>query len=155
MEMQKNLFVNYSQIGFIVQLRVDQPCRPISVRLMLTKLLFTIITIVIVLLVYSARFRQSARKAYQERAVSSKPNKMTRWVLYSFAGIIALTSCAFFIYKWQLDNTVVSIRVISGSVDNTTTYKALQKDIKGRTFTTLDGRLVTLGESDRIELLKD
>lgn len=80
---------------------------------------------------------------------------MTRWVLYSFAGIIALTSCAFFIYKWQLDNTVVSIRVISGSVDNTTTYKALQKDIKGRTFTTLDGRLVTLGESDRIELLKD
>ena len=122
---------------------------------MLTKLLFTILTIVIVLMVYSARFRQSAKLAYQARTASSGPNKTTRWVLYSFAGIIALTSCAFFVYKWQLDNAVVSIRVISGSVEDATTYKALQKNIKGRTFTTLDGRLVTLGESDRIELLKD
>ena len=122
---------------------------------MLTKLLFTIIVIVSVLLVYSARFRQSANVIQRTKSDTNKPNRTTRIVLYAFAGMIALTSCAFFVYKWRIDNTVVSIRVLSGSSENATTYKALQKDIKGRTFTTLDGRLVTIGEADRIELLKD
>ncbi len=134
---------------------ISRPPCAFLIRLMLTKFLFTIIAIVVVLLVYSASFRKKAHTVYKAKTNSRKPNKVTRAVLYSCVVAIAVASSAIFFYKWQVDNTIVSIRVISGIAENATTYKALRKDIKGRTFTTLDGRLVTLGESDRVEILKD
>ena len=121
---------------------------------MLTKILFTVAVIVVVLLVYQARFRpvsQAVQKAKSEVAFQHKP---ARWVVYTVAGILALTSGVVYFFKWQSDNTIMTIRVISSQQEEPYTYKARQKDVKGRTFTTLDGRVVTLGDADRIELLE-
>ncbi len=121
---------------------------------MLTKILFTVAVIVVVLLVYQARFRpvsEAVKKAKAEPLFAHKPSK---WVVYTVVGILAISSGIVYYFKWQSDNTVLTIRVISSQQEQPFTYKARQKDIKGRTFTTLDGRIVKLGDAERIELLE-
>ena len=60
-------------------------------------------------------------------------------------------SVTVFIVSYQSDNKIINILVIAED-GMSTLYQAKQKSIKGRRFVTLDGRQVTLGESDRIEI---
>ena len=122
---------------------------------MLTKILFTVIVIVIVLLVYQTRFRPVARTVQRIRPGDSTFVKPSKWVIYSVVFVLALASGVVYFFKWRADNTVLTIHVITTEQESPAIYKALQKDVKGRTFTTLDGRLVTLGDSDRIEILEE
>lgn len=122
---------------------------------MLTKILFTIAVIVVVLLVYQARFRPVSQAVQKAKHNTAFPNKPSKWVVYTVAGILAVSSGVVYFFKWQSDNTILTIRVINAQQEEPFSYKARQKDIKGRTFTTLDGRVVTLGASDRIELIDD
>lgn len=122
---------------------------------MLTKILFTIAVIVVVLLVYQARFRPVSQAVQKAKSDPIFPQKPSKWVVYTVAGILAVASGVVYFFKWQSDNTVLTIRVISAQQEQPFTYKARQKDFKGRTFTTLDGRVVTLGDSERIELLEE
>ncbi len=122
---------------------------------MLTKILFTIVVIIVVLLVYQARFRpvsQAVKKAKNEVIL---PHKTSKWVLYTVAGILAASSGVVYYFKWQADNSILTIRVINAQQEQPSSYQARQKDIKGRTFTTVDGRMVTLGDADRIELIDE
>ena len=122
---------------------------------MLTKILFTVAVIVVVLLVYQARFRPVSEAVQKVKSDPLFPQKPAKWVVYTVAGILAASSGVVYYFKWQSDNTILTIRVISSQQEQPFTYKARQKDIKGRTFTTLDGRVVTLGDAERIELLEE
>ncbi len=122
---------------------------------MLTKILFTVIVIVIVLLVYQTRFKPVARTVQKMRPGDSTFVKPSKWVIYSVVFVLALASGVVYFFKWQNDNSIITIHVVSVDREEPAIYKALQKNIKGRTFTTLDGRIVTLGDSDRIEILGD
>ena len=122
---------------------------------MLTKILFTIAVIIVVLFVYQARFKATIQPNKRVKTPEPSSFKPSKWLIYSIAGVLAVASGVVYFFKWQADNTVINIRVVSTQEEQATTYKARQKDIKGRTFTTLDGRLVTLGGADRIELLED
>lgn len=122
---------------------------------MLTKVLFTAVVIIVVLLVYQSRFRPVSRAVNKIKDTDSSPFKPSKWVVYTVAGILAVATGVVYFFKWQYDNTVVSIRVVSSQQEAPVVYKARQKNIKGRTFTTLDGRVVRLGDADRIELLAE
>ena len=122
---------------------------------MLTKILFTIAVIIVVLLVYQARFRPVSQVVNKARSDSFFAQKPSKWVVYTVAGILAVASGIVYFFKWHSDNTVLTIRVITSQQEQPYIYKARQKDFKGRTFTTLDGRMVTLGDSERIELLEE
>lgn len=122
---------------------------------MLTKILFTVIVIVIVLLVYQTRFKPVARTVQKMKPGDSTYLKPSKWVIYSVVIVLALASGVIYFFKWQNDNSIITIHVVSVDQEEPAVYKALQKNIKGRTFTTLDGRMVTLGDSDRIEILGD
>jgi hypothetical protein len=53
---------------------------------------------------------------------------------------------------YQAGREVVSVRVINANTGEATTYMARRADVRGRSFTTLDGRPVTLSDVDRMEL---
>ncbi len=122
---------------------------------MLTKILFTTVVIIVVLLVYQARFRPVSQVVKKARAEVSFPYRPAKWVLYTVAGILAASSGVVYYFKWQSDNAILTIHVINAQQEQPHSYRARQKDIRGRTFTTLDGRVVTLGDADRIELIDD
>ena len=121
---------------------------------MLIKILFTLAVVVVVALVFRT-------KAGQDRNTKAKPvhreieksgSLSVRTVAYGLLAVLVMVSAAIFVVKYQSDNRIITIRVIAED-GASTTYQAKQKTIKGRQFITLDDRRVTLGESDRIELM--
>ena len=115
---------------------------------MLTKILFTLVVIIVVALVYKTK---TAKRPRVVQPVSQEGSLPVRFVAYAIIGVLILVSATIFFFKYQADNRIVNITVISED-GNSTVYQARQKDIRGRQFTTLDQRSVTLGESDRIEM---
>jgi len=53
---------------------------------------------------------------------------------------------------YQAGREVVTVRIINANTGDATTYMARRADVRGRQFTTLDGRPVTLSDVDRMEL---
>ena len=116
---------------------------------MLTKILFTLVVIIVVALVFKTKTAPKARvveaQAEREGSLSVKA------VAYLIVGILIIISATIFVFKYQSDNRIVNIRVIAED-GTSTVYQARQKEIRGRQFLTLDNKQVTLGESDRIEM---
>ena len=116
---------------------------------MLTKILITLAVIIIVALVFRTKATPAASPTVKP---PDEPGALSvRGVTYALLGILLLIAAGVFIIKFQADNKIITIRVISDD-GVSTIYQARQKTIKGRRFTTLDNKQVTLGESDRIEM---
>ncbi|MEM7195168.1 MAG: hypothetical protein AAF402_09475 [Pseudomonadota bacterium] len=122
---------------------------------MITKVLFTLLVIIGVSFYFRTKSTPAASaKKPVEPPTESETAVSTRSLAYIMIALLIAISMAIFIYKWQSDNRIVNIRVMSDS-GIATTYQARHKSIKGRSFTTLDGTLVNLGESDRIEMIEE
>jgi hypothetical protein len=116
---------------------------------MLTKIFFTIVVIVIVALVF--RTKTAPQKAKVVKPEEPDGSLSVRTVAYIIIVGLVVVSSTIFYFKYQSDNKIINIRIISDD-GTSTVYQAHQKSIKGRQFETLDHRKVTLGESDRIEM---
>ena len=117
---------------------------------MLTKLLFTLAVIVVVVLVF-----RNKRTAHPPRQLEQSPVQSgalsTRAVAYIILVVLVGISVSVFVINYRFDNQIITIRVIAED-GLSTVYQAKQKSIKGRHFVTLDGRQVALGDGDRIEI---
>ncbi len=116
---------------------------------MLTKILFTLIVIVVVALVF--RNKTAARKPAASPAPAADGGVQSKTVIYVLLGLIVAISALVFALHWQDQHQIFNIRVTNGSGE-TIDYQAYKKSISGRRFTTLDGREVTLGDGDRVEM---
>ncbi len=116
---------------------------------MLTKILITVAVIIIVAIVF--RTKAAPARSPTVETPDESGTLSVRGVTYALLGILLLVAAGIFIIKFQADNKVITIRVISDD-GVSTIYQARQKTIKGRHFITLDNKQVTLGESDRIEM---
>ncbi|MBF0153031.1 MAG: hypothetical protein HQL64_04745 [Magnetococcales bacterium] len=65
--------------------------------------------------------------------------------------VISLTLGAFY-RSWRDSEKILQIRVINASNGQITHYEAHKKQVHMRTFQTLDGRLVTLADVERMEV---
>ena len=81
------------------------------------------------------RFRLSIRRA--AGLLVGTTLLATIWLLYE---------------EWQTAHKPVVVRVIQVQTGAVTAYQALQGQIQGRTFHTLDGRLVRLADVERMEV---
>jgi len=121
---------------------------------MLTKILFTVIVIVGVAIFYRQKAeKEGPTRAQQAAAQEAEASVSPHTLAYIIIGVLVAISIAVFAVSWQRDNRVVNIRVTAESGD-VVTYQAYQKDIKGRSFVSLSGSQITLGESDRVEMLQ-
>ena len=76
----------------------------------------------------------------------------SRAVIYTLLGLIISISILIFVLHWSNQRQIINIRV-TNSQGETTNYQAYRKSIEGRRFTTLGGIDVTVGASDRVEML--
>ncbi len=122
---------------------------------MLTKILFTVAVIVVVMFVFRHRNQTSTVKNISPATLEQPPRGISPQMLaYIFIVLIMLVSGLIYLFYWMEQNTIVNIKVIdaSGAAFN---YQAHKKSIEGKEFTTLDGRRVTLGDSDRVEMIEN
>ena len=120
---------------------------------MLTKILFTAAVILVVALIFKDKTTKRIQKqpAQAKEQVTTIPTPILAYII---VGLIVAASGFFYFLHWQEEHQVLSINVINGTSGKTVSYKAMRMMMKGRRFETLDGRSVTLGESDRIEILE-
>lgn len=118
---------------------------------MLTKVLFTLAVIIVIALVFRHKGEKAAANAPRKVKAQDQGGINSRTVIYSLLGLILAISALLFVLHWQDQHEIVNIEVTDGS-GNTVAYQAYKKSIEGRQFTTLDGRKVTLGDNDRVEM---
>ena len=118
---------------------------------MITKILFTIVVIVAVLLFF--RYQNQRLAAKVSRPPPQPTSKLGRWVAYGFVVVLILISAGFYSWHWKEQRRVLTIRVIGDG--ETVNYQAYRKDYKqdANRFQTLDGKTVIRGDSDRVEIL--
>jgi len=125
---------------------------------MLTQILITLFVIVVVLLF--TRMRKPAGAPVKRGGVAPAPRGRNRALsapavaAYSLVLVIVIGAMVLFYLQWQDANRVVTIQVMDTRSGDMVTYHAFRKDISGRSFRTVDGRNVSLGDSDRMELIE-
>lgn len=121
---------------------------------MLIKILFTFAVIAAVVIFFRHRQARATGKVAEAAAAGAEGGSLSpRIVAFGMLGVLLTISLLIFAFNWHADNRIVHIRVISDDAA-ITTYRTRHKSIKGRNFVTLDGVRVTLGESDRIEVIE-
>ena len=122
---------------------------------MLIKIAFTLVVIIGVVIFFRNKQARSPAKTEGKTAAVVEESKSVspRIVAYGLLGALVGVSILLFALNWRSENRIVTIRVISDGA-TAANYQARYKSINGRSFVTLDGARVTLGESDRIEMLE-
>lgn len=123
---------------------------------MLTKILFTVLVIVLVGAIFHKQ--QNAGKSAGKTAPQSNqsvPNKSLspKALAYGLVGLLVLASIVIFALNWHSKDALVTLRVFSAD-GQLSEYQARQANIKGRSFTTVGGKRVQLGDSDRLEIIE-
>lgn len=126
---------------------------------MLTKILFT--SLVILVMLFYVRHQQTRRAEHQPTRSPSKdlpqtlfkPSpRLSRIAAYTVLLLMLAIGGLFYYLDWKEDHRVINIRVINTSTGEIGSYLAYQSMIRGRSFVTLDGRTITVSNSERVEM---
>ena len=119
---------------------------------MLLKILFTLAVILAVAVIFRVKNQTQKLPSPNTATDRSGGGVSSRTVIYTLLGLIISISILIFVLHWSNQRQIINIRV-TNSQGETTNYQAYRKTIEGRRFTTLGGIDVTLGASDRVEML--
>ncbi len=117
---------------------------------MLKKILFTILVAAVVLLFY--KIKNSAPQTQPPKHELPEGRLSTQLMAYIIVGFLLLFSGIYFALNWLDDRSLITVKVISGE-NSVSEYQIKKNTLKGRKFTTIDGRIIELGENDRLEIL--
>lgn len=121
---------------------------------MIGKILLTALVILGTYLVIRARMRRdrTATTPPPSQKVPLIPSGTMKTVAWGMVLVMAAGSLLWLYLDYEAGREVLTVRVINANTGEVTTYQARRADVKGRRFTTLDGRPVTLADVDRMEL---
>src|SRR6056297_317631 len=128
-----------------------------SVPIMAKQLLITLaVAAIVVLIARMKRARTEARSAPRPSpdAIGSSSRTTSMIVGYSLAAIMILTTAGISWMRYQEANTIVSVEVLDTRSGQRTVYQVRRKELGEREFRTVDGRVVSLGASDRMERIE-
>lgn len=80
------------------------------------------------------------------------PAAALRAVAYGLVVAMVAGSLLWLYLDWEAGASVVTVQVINANTGDVTLYQARREHVEGRRFTTLDGRIVTLADVERMEL---
>lgn len=131
-------------------------CRPglLSFAAMLKQLLVTLLVAAIVIVF--ARMKRARRTAPAARDASSASSSPSAMVVagYVLAAIMILATAGVTWMRYQEANEIVRVEVIDARSGERTVYQVRRKQLGERQFRTVDGRVVSLGASDRMERIE-
>ncbi len=119
---------------------------------MLSKIVLTLAVVALAYLAIRTRSRAVGAKESVRPQAKSAQIVSPRAVAYIFLAVAMVTGTALFLMEWYDDRQVITIRVINSRTGETVVYEAYKGKVYGRRFETLDGRLVTVADVDRVEL---
>ena len=124
---------------------------------MLKQLIVTIVVAVIVVVV--ARMKRGRAKADASGAgpstQSASPSPSATVIAgYVLAAIMILATAGITWMRYQEANEIVRVEVVDTRTGDRTVYQVRRKQLGEREFTTVGGRIVSLGAADRMERIE-
>jgi hypothetical protein len=119
---------------------------------MITKILLTILVIAGALLV--VRKRQPQPSPRQRSAADGTPNRRPLYLALSFAALTAAVSGLAYYWHWQDAHQVFIVRVVNTQSNSEQLFQVYRDGVKGRSFQTTDGLMITLSANERMEVEK-
>jgi hypothetical protein len=117
---------------------------------MVGKILFTAAVIAAVILMVRLRGRRTSAPV----AVGSPagpPRVLIRWLATGVVAVMVAAAALFVYLDWRAAREIVQVRVVDARSGNVSTYQAYRGEIEERSFRALDGRRITLAETERME----
>jgi len=97
----------------------------------------------------------------QQTAVPASPqpqppqSRVPHYAAYGLVSIM-LAGALYFVYlEWVESYQIVTVRVIDTRSGNTVSYEAYRGDVAERSLLTLDGKMVSLAEVERMEFVRE
>jgi hypothetical protein len=115
---------------------------------MISKILFTIAVIAAVILLVKLRRRPVPQTTQAEDETAHG----FRWLALFAVGLMVIGSAIFIWQAWRDASEVLMLRVIDSRSGQVTEYRAYRSDVDGRSFRTVDGRRISLAETERLEV---
>lgn len=72
---------------------------------------------------------------------------------YLFLVFMVGIGAALYYYRWQDDHQVITVNLHRADQDTPVSYQVYKFELGERTFTTVDGRQVTVASSERMEII--
>ena len=122
---------------------------------MFGKLLLTLAVILGAYLVIRTRIQRGRAVAAASPPPAREPlipAAVLRAVAYGLVVAMVAGSLLWLYLDWEAGASVVTVQVINANTGDVTVYQARREQVEGRRFTTLDGRIVTLADVERMEL---
>jgi hypothetical protein len=122
---------------------------------MFGKLLITAAVIYIAYLVVRSRYDGAAPQGNRapstvERGLPLISPVAIRLAAYAVIGLMLVGSALYLFQSWERQHQIVSIQVVNPYNGQVQRYETRRGDIDGRTFRTLDGRLIRIAEMERM-----
>ena len=76
-----------------------------------------------------------------------------RTASYLFLFFIALVGAVLYYFQWQDDHQLITVRLYSTDQADPASYEVYKYQLAERSFTTVDGRAITVAGSDRMEVI--
>ena len=76
-----------------------------------------------------------------------------RTASYLFLFFMVLVGAALYYFRWQDDHQLITVRLYSGDQADPASYEVYKYQLAERSFTTVDGRTITVAGSDRMEVI--
>lgn len=121
---------------------------------MITKILLT--ALVILAALTFIRYKNSQRRV-QERVRQAELAADRRRAMSVAIALVVLTlliSGGIYYGHWQEEHRIFTVQVINSHTGAEQSYHVYQSEIDGRRFRTIEGRLINLSDSERMEVLE-
>ena len=76
-----------------------------------------------------------------------------RTASYLFLFFMVVVGAALYYFRWQDDHQLITVRLFSADQAAPASYEVYKYQLAERSFTTVDGRLITVAGSDRMEVI--
>ena len=115
---------------------------------MISKILFTLAVIAAVILLVKIR----RRPVPQPSQAPDETAQGFRWLALAAVGLMIIGSAIFIWQSWRDASEVLVLQVVDTRTGQVTEYQAYRNDVDDRVFRTVDGRRISLAETERLEV---
>ena len=115
---------------------------------MLTKILITVLVIVVAMLYIRRPKEQSQSTRVNTKELAN--NIKLRVVGYILIALSLTATAAYWYWDWSDGRQVVSVTIVSPASDESVVYQVMKKDITSNEITTINGIRIRLSNQERI-----
>ncbi|MCW8983231.1 MAG: hypothetical protein OQK13_04225 [Gammaproteobacteria bacterium] len=121
---------------------------------MITKILFTAFIILTALIFVRHKSSQSRRQQLDRQAQEQQEDnrKTAMFIAVAFVSLTLAVSAGLYYSHWKEAHRIFTVQIINSHTGSEQSYHVYQGDINGRRFRTIDGRLINLSDSERMEV---